>query len=133
MAKKSRDKGKRGEREACEVLRPIFPDVKRTAMQSRGGGEQPDLANTPGWWVEVGIGQANPATKWEQASADSRHDPLCYAVGHTAECPLHDPIALTRRDRGAWLVTMSLADFRRLIDGDHERVLCACSACRRQD
>ena len=107
MGRKSRQKGKRGEREACDVLRDTFPDVKRTAMQSRGGGEQPDLASTSTWWVEVGVGNVNPRAKWEQAKLD------CY--GNEPIGNQQTPIALTKRDRGEWLVTLHVEDFKRLL------------------
>lgn len=114
MGLKSRRKGGVGEREACEVLRPLWPDVQRTAMQSRGGGEQADLANTPGFWVEVGRGKSvSPTAKWEQAKEDVG---LGYYAGCAADPPSNTvPIALTRRDRGEWLVTMHVDDFIRLV------------------
>lgn len=99
MGRKSKQKGKRGEREACDVLRPLFPDVRRKAMQARGGHEGADLENTPGYHVEVGVGAVNPATKWEQAHRD--------ALAEHGTLGEVTPIALTRRDRGEWLVTMS--------------------------
>ncbi len=97
MGLKSRNKGKRGELEACNVLRALFPDVRRKAMQSRGGSEGADLENTDHYHVEVGIGGVNPRRKFEQACADAEL---------TAT-----PLALTRSDRGVWLVTISAYDF----------------------
>ena len=42
--RKSQDKGKRGEREVCKLLRRWFPDSKRSFGQSRlGGSECPDI------------------------------------------------------------------------------------------
>ena len=108
MGLKSRNKGKRGEREACELLRPLFPDVRRRAMQARGGGEGADLDNTPGCHVEVGIGNVNPRAKWEQAIADEH---AARSRGDFAK----EPIALTRRDNGTWLVTMSAEAWMRLV------------------
>lgn len=117
MGRKSRMKGKRGEREAAEALRDLFPDVRRTAMQARGGGEQPDLANTPGWWIEVGVGNVNPRAKWEQAAKDTFQG--CEEVDEDARrvsvWERQVPIAITKRDRGEWLVTMSLSDWKRLV------------------
>lgn len=101
MGLKSRRKGVRGELEACEVLRPLFPNVRRKAFQARGGNEGADLENTPGYHVEVGIGNVNPATKAEQAFRD------CNDIELT-------PIALTRRDRSRWFVTMSVEEFIKL-------------------
>lgn len=111
---KSRNKGKRGEREACEVMRPIWPNVRRRAMQARGGSEGADLDNTPGYHVEVGCGNVNPRAKWEQAQQD-------LGAIYEAGWPNPDvmgatPIALTRKDRGEWLVTMSAEHFRELAE-----------------
>ena len=118
MGKASRDKGKRGEREACDVLRSLFPNVRRRAMQSRGGSEGADLDNTPGFHVEVGVGRVNPREKWEQADRDAFAG-LPDEVDLDARCissfPREVPIALTRKDRGEWLVTMSAQDWCELV------------------
>lgn len=106
----SRRKGQRGEREACDVLRAIFPEVRRRAMQARGGSEGADLENTPGWHVEVGVGNVNPRAKWEQAKHDAQDDGSL-----TVTYPLPTPIALTRKDRGEWLVTMRASDWVNLV------------------
>lgn len=102
----SRRKGASAEREAAEVLRPIFPDVRRKAMQARGGAEGADLENVYPYWVEVGVGKAVSAiAKWEQAARDLAADVSGYLTD--GEKPERVPIALTKRDRSEWLVTMS--------------------------
>ena len=111
MGKRSRDKGKRGEREACDLLRPLFPDVRRKAMQSRGGSEGADLENTPGWHVEVGVGRVNPREKYEQAVNDLSAE----VVRANGRGDHKRPVALTRKDRGEWLVTMSAARWMDLV------------------
>lgn len=109
MGRKSRQKGKRGEREACDLLRERFPNVRRSAMQARGGLEQPDLLCTPGWWVEVGVGRVNPRTKWEQAERDR-----AAAIDSYEELTMA-PLALTKSDRGEWLVTVSWVVFEEIL------------------
>ena len=103
MGKASREKGKRGEREACDVLRPIFPEVRRRAMQARSGASDgADLENTGRYHVEVGVGKSISAhAKWSQAYEDS--------------ALLHTSIALTRKDRGPWLVTMEAGAWVELV------------------
>ena len=131
MAKKSRDKGKRGEREACEALRDLFPNVQRTAMQGRGGHEGADLKNTPGFHIEVGVGRVNPREKWEQANADAfpGHEDVDVDARRIETWHRHVPIALTKRDRGEWLVTMSLEDWKEIV----KRSLRGCEFCEELD
>jgi hypothetical protein len=104
-----REKGKRGEREAAEILRRIFPKVRRRAMQSRGGHEGADLDNTPGLHVEVGFGNVNPRAKWEQAERDAFD-----AMRETETDVI--AVAMTKRNRGEWLVTLSADAFMRLVE-----------------
>ena len=115
MGKRSRNKGKRGEREACDVMRPLFPDVRRRAMQSRGGSEGADLDGTPGWHVEVGVGaRVSPLEKLRQAVEDCGPD---YWQGIWANPPTNTvPIALCKRDREGWTVTMRAEDWIALVE-----------------
>lgn len=108
MGAMQRRKGARGELEACEMLRRIFPEVRRRAMQSRGGHEGADLDNTPGLHIEVGIGGVNPRAKWEQAWADSGGDDTWPGA------PM--AVALTRRDHGQWLITIAAEDFMTIVE-----------------
>lgn len=113
MGKSQRDKGKRIELAACEVLRPLWPDVRRRAMQSRGGNEGADLDGTPGYHVEVGGGKTvSAAAKWEQANEDMRAFEESVPPEFRKDTV---PIALTKRDRGPWLVTMSAEAFVELV------------------
>ena len=56
MAKFSRDKGKRVERECANWLKPIYGDARRSANQA-GGAVQPDIDGTP-YWIEVKGGKS---------------------------------------------------------------------------
>jgi hypothetical protein len=56
MGRSQRDKGKRGERHAVQLLLPIYPDARRSANQS-GGAVQPDVDGTP-FWVEAKTGKS---------------------------------------------------------------------------
>ena len=115
MAKKSRQKGVRGELEAAKLLKPVFPGVRRRGFQARGGHEGADLDGTPGWHVEVGVGAVNPATKWEQACSDQQQACVDSIVKTGEACADDTPIALTRRDHGEWLVTISAAAWMALL------------------
>jgi hypothetical protein len=52
MGKASREKGKRGERRAAEILSIFWPGARREAGQCRKGSDAPDVNGTP-FWVEA--------------------------------------------------------------------------------
>lgn len=52
MAKMSRDKGKRGEREVAGLLRCHGFDSRR-GVQYQGGPDSPDVVGLPGFHIEV--------------------------------------------------------------------------------
>jgi hypothetical protein len=56
VGKSQRDKGKRGERECVNWIKPIYPDARRSANQA-GGAVQPDVDDTP-FWLEVKSGKS---------------------------------------------------------------------------
>ena len=98
MSKSQRDKGKRIEREACELLRATYPGVRRSANQA-GGAVQPDLEGTP-YWIEVS-GGAHPDIRGKHRQAER----------DKAECGDTRPIlVLTHQDRGEWLATLWIGD-----------------------
>lgn len=102
--KRSRDKGKRGEREAAELLRDIFPEARRGLSQSRGGGaEEPDIVGLGRpWHIEVGVGATvSPVAKMLQAIRDAKEGSM--------------PVVLSRRDRCQWMVTLRWSDFADLV------------------
>ena len=92
-------KGRRGERELARILRAAgFTGTQRT-IQGRGGAEAPDLSGLP-WRVEVKLGSkayVQPLAALEQCERDAA------LAGDTRPC-----LAITRVDRGQWLVTARL-------------------------
>lgn len=102
---RSRNKGKRGEREACEAIAEAIPGLERQFAQSRCGADAPDIdgPNNP-YWIEVKAQRSpNPASAWEQAKEcvdDADVDRI--------------PMALTKGDRRPWLVTITAKEFVRL-------------------
>jgi hypothetical protein len=109
MGRSQREKGKRGERQACEALEALTGiPWERSARQSRALGGQgcPDLVPTSGASVglhpEVKVGKAPPALPaLEQAIADA--SPGCL------------PFALVRRDRGEWVVVVRASEVVELV------------------
>ncbi len=108
MGKAQRDKGKRGERAAANLLRRTFPhlaDSIRRGWQSRfGGKDEPDIMGLP-WHVEVKVGKSpNIPAAVKQALRDSKNGPI---------------LVMTKRDHEGWLVTMRYEDWEELARG-HE-------------
>lgn len=113
MGKASRDKGKRGEREARDQVRELWscPGCVRTAQVS--GKYAGDLMGGPeGLHLEVKRYKRIVSYDWMiQASED--------------KAPEEVPVVLSKEDRGAWCLTIPLEDSvefaRRLLGHIHEQ------------
>lgn len=107
MGKPSRDKGKRGEREAAKALRDtgLFPHAQRSYHQSRDGGDEADLENTGPLWVEV-----------KRQKRPNIHAALAQAI-EESEGTGRFPCVLSRREREPWNITMRLEDLAEWIRG----------------
>ena len=95
--KASRDKGKRGEREAAAFLRTWFPNAARGESQCKGGHNVADVVGVDGHWVEV-----------------KRHaSPAC--AGWFSMTQLNSagqrPIVLVRGDGGPWMALLLAKDY----------------------
>ena len=104
MGKSQRTKGHNYERELARVFREVMPgaDAKR-GLQSRGGGEVPDV-DIPYFWIEAKRGKKpNPRAALQQA------------IGDAAESQNGDgqkvPVAVIRDDHQEAFVAMRLSDF----------------------
>lgn len=99
MSRRERDKGARGEREACEALRPVFPDVARRGANHAGVEDGTDLLNTGAFAVQV-----------------KRHKRCVNpSVLDTIDAP-GIPLLLTKADRGEWRAVLPLADLVRILE-----------------
>ena len=95
MGKPSRDKGKRGEREAAKALAELLGIDVRRGVQYQGGPDSPDVVGIPGIHIEVKRTerlQLMPAI--EQATGDA-------GEGRT-------PVVLWRRSRSPWIACVPL-------------------------
>jgi hypothetical protein len=99
MSKKSREKGKAGEREAAALLREHGFVLARRGQQHRGGPDSPDCVGLPGWHVEV------KRTKRPVAI----YGPLAQAAGEAAAS--ERPVVLHRADRQGWVAVLRAEDF----------------------
>lgn len=98
MGKFSRDKGKRGEREYANLIKPFFPDARRGASQSRSGSDAPDVVAGANFWHECKIGKrTNPKAALEQAS-EAKPDHMV-------------AIAYTRDDYKKGIISLYAEDF----------------------
>jgi hypothetical protein len=105
----SRTKGKAGELELARLLREAGYEAKR-GQQFRGGGDSPDVIGLPGFHVECKrVERLNIHEAMDQARRDRDVSATPIVV--------HRTNADRRRDtcRGEWLVTISLADFLKLL------------------
>jgi Holliday junction resolvase len=97
----SRNKGARGEREVCNVLRAAGYDVARGDQSA--GARCPDVDGVPGIWIEVKIGKrVNVRAAWRQACNDTDS---------------REPVVAWRDDRGEWMVLSRLESWARWVSG----------------
>ena len=103
MGKSQREKGKRIERLIARELAPLWPDVVRSAMQSRGA-DLPDLDQAPAW-IECKGGKAPPIRPALEQARRDRDASVC-------DLPI---MAATHEDRKETLITMPVSDFVALV------------------
>ncbi len=130
VGRKSRTKGAQGERDVANELRSVYPDAARGGLLQTQYGTASnacDVEHTP-WWIEVKRGQRpNIQGAYEQATDATDGRPV---------------LVVTRKDRSDWLATMTLEQFKHLIEIIKEyqkaidpefRVIVGASASRAED
>ena len=100
MGKKSRDKGKRGERELAGILRDYGFDARR-GVQYCGGADSPDVMGLPGVHIEV-----------KRTESLRLYDALAQSKADAAEEEM--PVVIHRRNDCEWVVIQPLADWIKL-------------------
>lgn len=104
MSRRSREKGKVGEREVAALLRGVFPNAERSYHQARSGAEASDVEGTP-WWLEVELSaRPSPHRKMRQALEASDGRPVAVVTRESS-----------RYRSGEWLVTIRLEAFLELV------------------
>lgn len=96
----SKAKGGRGERELAAELRSYGYNAER-GQQFQGGPDSPDVKGLPGIHIECKrVERLNLHEAYNQAVRDAKG--------------LKIPAVFHRRNRGRWMVTLSLDDFMRI-------------------
>lgn len=102
MGKPSRDKGKRGEREAAHELEKVLGVVARRGQQFAGGVDSPDVVHSiPGVHIEV-----------------KRTEKLCLTAAleqAVADAGDQVPTILHRKNKQPWLAIVRLDDLPRFV------------------
>lgn len=102
MGKMSKEKGKRGEREFCSLLRSAGFGSARRGRQFKGTPDSPDVVGLEGWHVEVKRTEAlSVYAAYDQAYADA------------GDCDI--PVVAHRRNDKPWLVILRAEDLLSLI------------------
>jgi len=115
MGKRSRSKGGRGEREAAEALRPVFPEAFRRIGQTRAKKRGADVEGCGPYFVEVEMSaRPSPHRKMRQALREVPHG--FRGAGMAGLQVRQQPIAVLTREcsrarSGPWHVTMLLDDW----------------------
>ena len=106
MAINSKKKGKRGELELAELIREHgFESAKRSQQYCGSNGDADIIDALPGIHIECKrVERLNIHEAMEQADRD---------------CGENIPAVFHRRNRTPWLVTMHVADFMSLYNGEH--------------
>ena len=108
--KRSRDKGKRGEREVAKILQTAGFPARRTVQYNGRPGTSADVVGIPGLHIEVKLVEKESIRAWyRQAQRDAHASP-----------ENEMPVIVHRKSREPWLVTMSLDDFITIIKNKGE-------------
>ena len=106
MAKKSRDKGARGERAVVSVLRRCFPDIRRGRQYD--SARECDVEGTP-FRLEVKLRKAMTYSVVEKALAQCRED----GVEHLDKRPT---LGIFKRDNGPFIFAGYLEDLVLIVE-----------------
>lgn len=104
MSKTQRNKGRRGEYEVRDLLKPVFPNVQRhLEFQTHEAEKGIDLTGTQPFDIQVKIGQQVPKKIYDFIEQVKSGD-------------LNIPVVICKRDRKKYLAVMYVDDFIELIN-----------------
>ena len=113
MSKSSREKGKRGEREAAAYLEELGLATRpRRGVQYQGGPESPDVVDEDGdiHWEVKRTERLRLYEAVDQAVMDSAESCKC-------------PVVLHKANRKDWLLIVRLSDVRMLVSAMFPRLV----------
>lgn len=101
MGKKSREKGKRGERELAKLLRSYGYSARR-GQQYCGANGDADVIGLPGLHIECKwVENLNLSDAMEQSKRDANQGEI--------------PVVMHKKNRHPWLATMSAVNFVNMV------------------
>jgi tRNA threonylcarbamoyladenosine modification (KEOPS) complex Pcc1 subunit len=100
--RKSRNKGKVGEREAAKFLNKIFGNIYRRGVQYSGGADSPDIKSNTDTKIHFEI-------KRDETTAGKKlYSAICQAKNDSGEDEI--PVVMTRRNHENWLIVIEAKD-----------------------
>ena len=106
MGKASREKGKRGEREASSFFKPYGYDTRR-GVQYHGGPDSPDVVGLPDMHIEV---KRVESLQLYKAMAQSKEDAGAVEF----------PIVMHRKNNQQWVIIQPAEDWMMMYEGAQE-------------
>jgi len=100
MARMSRNKGKRGEREVANILRDLGFDTRR-GVQFQGGPDSPDVVGISGVHLEVKYQERESVRAWMDQAEQDASDNV--------------PAVVHRKNGTRWLLTIRLEDIHEFV------------------
>lgn len=96
--KRSREKGKRGERKVAAIIRERIGLQARRGVQYSGSPDSPDVVGLPGYHLEVkNVNRLDLHKALNQSQNDAADDEI--------------PVVVHHRDREPWYITIPFEDF----------------------
>ena len=104
IGRKSRQKGKRGEREVAKILQDHGYPGRRSAQVCGKTGQAADVVGLPGVHIEV--------KRVERLDLDKAYAQACRDAEASGKGEI--PVVVHRKSRSPWMVTMALDDFLKI-------------------
>lgn len=114
--KKARNKGVYAEQEVARMLRPWFPEARRSFGQARRGEEQPDIIGVPDFYIEVKR-YAKPESRRQKHRWYERCVEGAVLHREITGGEYRIPVLIYRYDGEVWMVGMAWTWWREMGDG----------------
>lgn len=108
MGRKSKAKGKRGEREVANILKAYGYDARRTAQYCGSTGDASDVIGLDGYHIEVK--NVERLNLWK-AIEQSRHDAMEAGKNEV-------PVVVFKRSREPWQICLQFEEFLKILENN---------------